>query len=177
VIMTAGWARFTRAGGSGAAIDERKWCNVYRLLWRVRAKFKLAGVRQVAVVVAVAGVLASAFAVTIATPASAQQAPCENSAIGFGQFFRCTSTSPNGAWKGLACAAGVNYNGTDGPFNVIAAVNDCTTRVWLHQDEDWQAGGWSYCVAPSEGDYDIPSWAMHPMNIYISLNQSYCSPT
>jgi hypothetical protein len=93
-------------------------------------------------------------------------------------FQRCTSTSPNGVWRGLACTIGENYNGTNGPFNVIAAINYCDYRVWLHQYAwpDWQNGGWTYCVAPHESDYVIPSWAMHPLNIYVSTNTAFCQP-
>jgi len=119
--------------------------------------------------------LASAFTLAVAAPASARSAPCINSQLGpYGQFYRCTSTSPNGAWRGTPCMAGANYNATNGPFNVYVGQNQCTVRVWLHQFTNWEGNnGWAYCISPNTGVL-IPSWAVNPNNIYVSTNRSAC---
>ena len=119
--------------------------------------------------------LASAFTLAVAAPASARSAPCINSQLGpYGQFYRCTSTSPNGAWRGTPCTPGANYNATSGPFNVYVGQNQCTVRVWLHEFTNWEGGnGWAYCISPNTGVL-VPGSAVNPNNIYVSTNRSAC---
>lgn len=88
-------------------------------------------------------------------------------------FERCTGTT----WGGISCGQNANYNGTNGPWNVLAAHNGCFVRVWLHQD-DWNGSnwgsGWTYCIAPGAYDTIVPSAYAHPLNIYVSSNSSSC---
>jgi len=50
----------------------------------------------------------------------------------------------------------------------------CNVRVWLHQYTNWQNNGWSVCLSP-DSYYNLSLTAnVHPMNIYISTNQSSC---
>ena len=134
--------------------------------------------RQIVSAFATASVMATALVAT-AAPAYAQSGPCSNSYRPVTEFNRCTSTSPNGAWRSLGCwlgtSGGVNYDATAGPYNVIAAINACDTRVWLHQYIGWVVrGGWSYCIRPGAFDVGIPGSFQHPMNIYVSSNLAPC---
>lgn len=140
--------------------------------------------KLIALLIAIATAVALALPATSASaaPRSAAQAaaatPCQNSELG-GGFARCTSTSPSGTWASIACASNVNVNANAGsPFNVYAAANSCPVRVWLHQFTDWQAGGWSFCVAPVNLNRSflatIPAQFQHPMNIYFSANDTDC---
>lgn len=137
----------------------------------------MARFRLIASAIAIACVTAATFTAVHATPASAELSPCANTNFVSGQFNRCTSTSPNGTWVGVPCTLNHNYNANSGWFNVIAAINKCNVRVWLHEYIYANGGynhGWSYCIAPVESDYGIPAWAMSPENIYVSSNVNSC---
>ena len=63
---------------------------------------------------------------------------------------------------------------------MLAADNDCVTRVWLHQDawngSNW-GSGWTYCISPGAGigtPLNVPAQYQHPLNIYISENSAPC---
>jgi hypothetical protein len=92
--------------------------------------------------------------------------------VNSGQFQRCTGAG----WVPMSCAQNKNYNGGNGPWNVVAAANGCTTRVWLHQDDwngvDWGTG-WSLCISRGAGE-SIPVQFQHPLNIYVSTNRALC---
>lgn len=117
---------------------------------------------------------ASASATTSVAAGHATAGVCSRSP-GFNGFFdRCTGTQ----WAPIACDYGFNFNGTNGPFNVLAADNDCITRVWLHQDPwngtNW-GNGWTFCIGPGNGTTTpeaIPPQFQHPLNIYISNTSS-----
>jgi hypothetical protein len=98
---------------------------------------------------------------------------CNNPPNSGEEFDRCTGS----AWLGTSCAQNQNYNGTNGPFNVLAAHNGCFVRVWLHQDpwngSNW-GNGWTHCIAGGTYDQIVPSQYQHPLNIYVSSNSSSC---
>ena len=156
--------------------------------WDVRhMRDIVARLRRRATAIVTACIMASALTGALATPAFAQPAPaqpqpapCTDNAQPTTGFQRCTSDSPNGTWAGAACSIGANYNATNGPFNVYTAVNNCNYRVWLHQDPwpEWQTSGQTLCVTPhgARGVFwgTMPSWAVHPDNIYISTNTAGC---
>ncbi len=96
-----------------------------------------------------------------------------NDIVVFGnEFQRCTGTQ----WVPQNCNRNSNSNGTNGPYNVIAAANGCNVRVWLHQDawngSNW-GNGWSFCVAPFAGEF-VPAQFQHPLNIFVSSNTAAC---
>lgn len=105
-------------------------------------------------------------------PSTRATTPCGPFLFTFDEFNRCTGTR----WAGAECTVGANYNGTNGPFNVLAAASDCGVRVWLHQDawngSNW-GNGWTFCISPGLGE-NIPSQFQHPLNIFISGNLSNC---
>jgi hypothetical protein len=125
--------------------------------------------------VAASATSAHPAAVSTAAYASAPSIPslCYNPPNSGEEFDRCTGTT----WAGTGCEQNENYNGTNGPFNVLAAHNGCFVRVWLHQD-DWNGSnwgnGWTYCIAPGAYDTIVPSAYQHPLNIYVSSNSSSC---
>jgi hypothetical protein len=89
------------------------------------------------------------------------------------EFDRCTGTT----WAPTSCQQNQNYNGTNGPFNVLAAHNGCFVRVWLHQDpwngSNW-GNGWTKCIPGGTYDLSVPPQFQHPLNIYVSGNSNPC---
>ncbi len=78
---------------------------------------------------------------------------------------------------GVPCTLNKNYNAVSGWFNVIAAINYCNVRVWLHEYIYANGGynnGWTYCISPRESDYGIPAWATDPENINVTSNVNDC---
>lgn len=68
----------------------------------------------------------------------------------------------------------MNHNAAAGTeYNVYQTYEECGVRVWLHQNRDWQDGGWAYCLTGGQED-SIPAAYQHPLNIYISDNGSFC---
>lgn len=119
---------------------------------------------------------ASASTATSFAANAAAAGVCSKSPGFSGGFSRCTGA----LWATTPCDYGSNFNGGNGPWNVIAADNDCVTRVWLHQD-DWNGSnwgsGWTYCISPGAGinsPLNVPSQFQHPLNIYISQNSDPC---
>jgi hypothetical protein len=109
---------------------------------------------------------------TRVTPFPQATTPCGAFQFNFAEFNRCTGRT----WAGALCQVNANYNGSNGPFNVLAAASDCGTRVWLHQDawngSNW-GSGWSFCISPGVGE-NVPSQFQHPLNIFISNNLANC---
>jgi len=60
---------------------------------------------------------------------------------------------------------------TDG---IYIWLNDCVTRVWLHEDAD--GGGWGYCISPGSTG-TVPDEYAFPGNIQITVNRNDCSST
>ena len=89
-------------------------------------------------------------------------------------FWRCNGT----AWLPISCAVG-EYNGTDGPYNVLKASSQCSDRVWLHQyayPQDVKSG-WTYCISPKPAGavvQIVPTKYAHPLNIQVSSNPNNC---
>ncbi len=109
---------------------------------------------------------------TRSAPSPLATTPCGAFQFNFAEFNRCTGST----WAGALCQVGANYNGSNGPFNVLAAASDCGVRVWLHQDawngSNW-GSGWSFCISPGLGE-NVPDQFQHPLNIYISNNEANC---
>jgi hypothetical protein len=105
-------------------------------------------------------------------PAAPKSSVCNFIVVFGNEFQRCTGTQ----WLEQPCLENTNYNGSNGPFNVLAAANGCGFRVWLHQDawngSNW-GSGWSFCISKGKGE-PIPAQNQHPLNIYISSNTTGC---
>jgi hypothetical protein len=90
-------------------------------------------------------------------------------------FFRCTGLDESASWVGSSCNTG-NYNaGSGGAYNVSKWVNDCNTRVWLHQFTSPKdaTSGWSYCASPNENGTP-PAQDVNPENIQVVSNADPC---
>ena len=126
----------------------------------------------------VASASTAPYAISAGTARADASGPCLKALPPNGAWYRCTTTSYSGGWVRALCNPGQNYNATNGPFNVYAALNACGYRVWLHQYTDWQNHGWSLCTSPETNGvanyYQVSSGYEHPMNIYISSTQSAC---
>ena len=66
---------------------------------------------------------------TRVTPSPQATTPCGAFQFNFAEFNRCTGST----WAGALCQVNANYNGNNGPFNVLAAASDCGTRVWVFE--------------------------------------------
>lgn len=77
---------------------------------------------------------------------------------------------------GENCApTNANYNiaPLSGPLGAFAAQNGCIFRLWLHQYNNWQNHGWSYCINPNSSA-NIPARYSNPQNAYLSSNTARC---
>jgi hypothetical protein len=105
----------------------------------------------------------------------AQSGPCTDG-NGFSKnitaMWRCTGSSPASRWVGSSCSQGEYNAGTF--YNVYGAINECSTRVWLHEfyyPQDVN-NGWAACLQPG---YAQPfSSPLFPENIMVSANPAPC---
>jgi hypothetical protein len=90
--------------------------------------------------------------------------------LGMGQY----GIEPtDGAWCFAQNSPGYNIDPTNqcnnNPDNCfVYATNGYPWRVWLHQDINWEGGGWAYCINPSASDVEIPAAYEDPANVYVS---------
>lgn len=160
--------------------------------------------RQILFAVGIAVCLAAAFAVAGVAQASAQPkapspavvsapittamltkaaAASSDCADGIGlssatrEFWRCTGTSATSTYVGSSCTPN-EYNAKT-EYNMYAAINDCLTRVWVHQymyPKDTTAG-WTICFGPPGNASSIQTLKtadVHPQNIMVSNNPLSC---
>jgi hypothetical protein len=101
--------------------------------------------------------------------------PCGDDAVPTGNdFYRCTGSSETAAFVGSSCAEG-EYN-AGSYYNVWAWVNNCSTRVWLHEytyPTD-TTSGWAICIPGGYLGYWSPPANPEPENIMVSANTAYC---
>jgi hypothetical protein len=97
------------------------------------------------------------------------------------EFWRCTGSSETSTFVGSPCTQG-SYN-AGSYYNVWGAINECPTRVWLHENEIPPSGatpaGWSVCIAPAaDYPYNAPIFTanLKPENIQVVANDSSCVP-
>jgi hypothetical protein len=156
---------------------------------------------KTAVAIASAACMAAAFTMAVTAPALAQSArttpsvqtsaklaptataaqttpvPCadEDGLSNNIEFWRCTGTSATSKWVGSTCDVG-EYNAAT-TYNVYLAINDCSTRVWLH-GLDYPlfetAGGFAYCISPHSTWVPAAGDSNFPENIQVSENTSSC---
>ena len=159
--------------------------------------------RRTAVAIAAAACMVSGFTAAITTPAlaqsvhtpthsartsttvmqtyknsmqknSRQSGPCTdgNGFTNSTSFWRCTGSDPTSRWVASSCAQGQYNAGTF--YNVYGAINNCSTRVWLHEFTypQYVNNGWSICIAP----HFNPVFAAgeFPENIMVSGNNASC---
>lgn len=89
------------------------------------------------------------------------------------EFWRCTGSAANARWVGNTCAQGEYNAGTY--YNVYGIINNCGTRVWLHEYTYPQDvnNGWAYCSTPYSAT--ALSGPIFPENIMVSANSATCS--
>lgn len=114
----------------------------------------------------------------LAEPASAgndcYDANGYNGAVG---FWRCTGTSVSSLMVWSTCNQG-NYN-AGSYYNVYWWLNQCNTRVWLHQyTYSYDVNhGWAVCATPSVNGGSsgvVPPADVHPENIQVTANTAAC---
>ncbi len=101
--------------------------------------------------------------------------PCGDDAVPTGyEFWRCTGSSETAKFVGSSCTEG-EYN-AGSYFNVWAWVNNCYTRVWLHEYKYPKdvTSGWAICIPGGYLGYWSPSANPEPENIMVSANAAYC---
>ena len=163
---------------------------------------------KAAAAIASAACMAAAFTVAMTTPALAQSAhttasvqtlaksahiamapqgriatpvPCaDNDGLtGSADFWRCTGSGATSRWVGSSCNVNEYNAGDNGTYNVFLAINDCSTRVWLHAldfPEFTSDGGFAICINPHSsfvpnGGDGVP---VFPKNIQVTSNGSDC---
>jgi len=85
------------------------------------------------------------------------------------------TTSYLGSDINYNCSYGKTYkNPLSETEGIYIWLNDCVTRVWLHENAD--GSGWGYCISPrSTGT--VPDEFAFPGNIQITWNRNDCSST
>ena len=148
--------------------------------------------RRIVVAIVIAASVALALTGVTTAPASAQtttaklpaavaaSGPCGdgNGYNGANRFWRCTGSSVTSDWVASTSCNQGEYNATS-YYNAYGAINNCSTRVWFHQDyypED-QTSGWAICIPPASA----VSWIFggvneEPRNFMISANSAFCTP-
>jgi hypothetical protein len=116
-----------------------------------------------------------------ATAAATATIPCYDSTFsGAAEFWRCTGDSETSTMVGSSCSVSEQNAATY--YNVYAALNLCTGRVWLHQNKytSGTPAGWAVCIAYyglPEGAYQYWGYNLEPKNIQVSANTAYCTTT
>jgi hypothetical protein len=90
-------------------------------------------------------------------------------------FYRCTGGAISSKWVGSSCSPGQYDAETN--YTVWATINQCHTRVWLHQytyPEYTLPAGWAMCIPPNSF-YEL-GLAVSPENIMVSDNTASCTP-
>lgn len=113
----------------------------------------------------------SAAPTVTVTETTAPATPCGAFPAAGTSIWRCTGTS----WQPISCSV-AESNGTNGPYNVLSASNECGDRVWLHEDAYPQdeKSGWAYCISPGATVATVPAQYQHPLNIQVSANPAAC---
>jgi hypothetical protein len=111
--------------------------------------------------------------------AAATTIPCGDDPQPSGdEFYRCTGSSETATFVGSSCAEGEYNAGKGSYYNFWAFVNNCSTRVWLHEypyPTD-TTSGWSICTPGGYEGYANPPANPEPENIMVSANTAYCTP-
>jgi hypothetical protein len=159
--------------------------------------------RRIVVAIASAACVAVAFTGSVTAPALAQSAhtptqsapaapaavklpaavaapgPCGdgNGYNGANRFWRCTGSSVTSDWVASTTCAEGEYNAITS-YNVWGAINNCTTRVWLHQfmNPKDTTSGWAICIPPASAVSWIFPVNEAPQNFMISANSAACTP-
>ena len=114
------------------------------------------------------GLSVAALGGVLAVSASAVAAVCPDRAV----FCYWNAYPPSSPVRLLptGCREGVYFTSYVGP--VGWTVNDCPTRVWLHQYTD--GTGATFCVSPMSDGGETPANLRYPGNILVSANPNPC---
>jgi hypothetical protein len=93
----------------------------------------------------------------------------------FTYFYRCTGDLSSSQWVASPCGIG-EYNAIT-YYNVYGEINNCSTRVWVHQYyypkfTDNGGTGFAYCFGP--GTFEVWGTNLAPENIQVSANSAGC---
>lgn len=126
---------------------------------------------------------APAVAAAVKLPAAvAASGPCGdgNGYNGANRFWRCTGSSLTSYWVASTSCDVNEYNAIT-YYNAWGAINNCSTRVWLHQymypeDTSTSNPGWAICIPPESAVAWIFPVNEEPQNFMISANSADCAP-